>query len=173
MSSKKHENLIKISNKMKFGQDIPNGVSYHQKKPHESDTGYVLNVAKIQNGGHHNRQNFNFVYFGWEIAHLVDNLMLNRFKLKLGPEMHRNKIVSQIKNIITIFRNIIINVMKQIKGTVALFKTFRSCMDSHLISKVDQENMSNTFLSLSSSLSVSLASSTSSNSWIIKRQPLV
>ena len=27
-----HLNLIKISNKLKFGQDIPNGVMFHQKK---------------------------------------------------------------------------------------------------------------------------------------------
>ena len=27
-----YQNLIKISNKLKFGQDIPNGVRYRQKK---------------------------------------------------------------------------------------------------------------------------------------------
>ena len=63
LSSKNHESLIKISNKLKFGQDIPNGVRYHKQKPHESDTGNVRNVAKIQNGGHHNRQNFQFRLF--------------------------------------------------------------------------------------------------------------
>ena len=82
-----HLNLIKISNKLKFGQDIPNGVRYHKKSPMNRRPGMSEIWPKFKMAATTIGEIFNVVSFGREIAHLVDNLMLNRFlslKFKVG-----------------------------------------------------------------------------------------
>ena len=74
-----HQNLIKISNKLKFGQDIPNGVMYHKKNPMNWTPGMSEIWPKFKMVATTIGEIFIVVYFGREIAHLVDNLMLNRF----------------------------------------------------------------------------------------------